>query len=111
MAAIGQTVAGLAHCIKNVLNGIQGGSFMPDLVILDVQMPGKGGFDVFAEMKQDEASADIPVIMLTGVAEKTGMAFSSQEMGDFLGREPDAYIEKPVDPATLQQTVSRVLGL
>ena len=31
MAAIGQTVSGLAHCIKNVLNGIQGGSFIVDL--------------------------------------------------------------------------------
>ncbi len=31
MVAIGQTVAGLAHCIKNVLNGIQGGSYMVDL--------------------------------------------------------------------------------
>ncbi|MCD6101486.1 MAG: GHKL domain-containing protein, partial [Candidatus Cloacimonetes bacterium] len=33
MAAIGQTVAGLAHCIKNVLNGIQGGSFIVDMGI------------------------------------------------------------------------------
>jgi len=31
MAAIGQTIAGLAHCIKNVLNGIRGGSYMVDL--------------------------------------------------------------------------------
>ena len=31
LAAVGQTVAGLAHCIKNVLNGIQGGAYMVDL--------------------------------------------------------------------------------
>jgi len=40
MAAIGQTVAGLAHCIKNVLNGIQGGSYMVD-VGLRKDEPGK----------------------------------------------------------------------
>ena len=83
----------------------------PDIILLDVQMPGKDGFDVFAELKSDETTADIPVVMLTGVADKTGLRFSSDEMGEFLGKEPDAYIEKPVDPATLQETVSKILGL
>jgi len=83
----------------------------PDLVILDVQMPGKSGFDVFTELRQDDATKDLPVIMLTGVAEKTGLRFSADDMAEFLGKEPEAYIEKPVDPATLQATVSRVLGL
>ena len=83
----------------------------PDLILLDVQMPGKSGFDVFIDLKQDSATADIPVVMLTCVADKTGLRFSSNDMGEFLGKEPDAYIEKPVDPATLQATVSKLLGL
>ena len=83
----------------------------PDMILLDVQMPGKSGFDVFVELKNDEAMADIPVVMLTGVADKTGLRFSADEMGEFLGKVPEAYIEKPVDPATLQATVSKILGL
>jgi len=83
----------------------------PDLMILDVQMPGKSGFDVFSELRRDDATKGIPVIMLTGVEEKTGIGFSSEEMGDFLGEKPQAYIEKPVDAEALQSTVKRLLGL
>jgi len=39
------------------------------------------------------------------------LRFSGAEMKSFLGKEPDAYVEKPVDPMTLQETVSKVLGL
>jgi len=83
----------------------------PDLIILDVQMPGKNGFDVFVDLKKDAATQSIPVIMLTGVADKVGIRFSGKDMGEFMGEEPDAYIEKPVNPEELQKTVSKLLGL
>lgn len=82
----------------------------PDLVVLDVQMPGKDGFTVFAEMAKDEELGAIPVVMLTGVGERLGVPFSAEEMGEYYGAEPAAYVEKPVDPAALQETVRRVLG-
>lgn len=82
----------------------------PDLMILDVQMPGKDGFTVFSEMAQDEQLGSIPVVMLTGISEKTGLPFSSEDMGEYFGNEPAAYIEKPVDPQALQETVQKVLG-
>ena len=84
---------------------------VPDLIILDVQMPGKSGFDVFPELKKGEKTKDIPVIMLTGVGEKTGLGFSARHMEEYLGTEPEAYIEKPVDAETLQKTVKKLLGL
>ena len=83
----------------------------PDLIILDVQMPGKEGFDVFVDLKKDEATRDIPVVMLTGVAEKVGIGFSAKDMKEFLGGEPQAYLEKPINPVDLQDTVRRLLGL
>jgi CheY-like chemotaxis protein len=82
----------------------------PDLILLDVQMPKKDGFAVFMELKEDEATKDIPIIMLTGVAEKTGLRFSKKEMGDYIGEEPQAYVEKPVDPEALKAAVAEVLG-
>ncbi len=82
---------------------------VPDLVILDVQMPGKDGFQVFAELRENAATAAVPVIMLTGVGERTGIRFNSKDMADFIGKEPDAYIEKPVNPAELQSAASRLL--
>ena len=82
----------------------------PDLIVLDVQMPKKDGFTVLVELRQDPETAEIPVVMLTGVAEATGVRFSKSDVGDYIGVEPDAYVEKPVDPATLSEVVVRLLG-
>lgn len=83
---------------------------MPGLVILDIQMPGKDGFSTFTDMRKDPELKGIPVVMLTGVGERIGIRFSASDMGEYLGEEPEAYVEKPVDPEALQQTVERVLG-
>jgi CheY-like chemotaxis protein len=82
----------------------------PDVVILDVQMPGKDGFTVFSEMAKDEQLGSVPVIMLTGVGQRIGVGFSAEAMGEYYGTEPAAYVEKPVDPAALQEAVQRVLS-
>lgn len=80
----------------------------PDVVILDVQMPKKDGFMVFGELRADDATKSIPVIMLTGVSARTGIKFDADTMADYMGSEPEAYIEKPIDPATLRATVARL---
>ncbi len=82
----------------------------PDLIVLDVQMPNKNGFEVFSELSQDPDLAAAKVIMLTGVAAKTGLRFSSRDMGEFLGREPDGYVEKPIDPEVFKRLVRKVTG-
>ncbi len=83
----------------------------PDLIILDVQMPERDGFSVFSELRQKEATANIPVIMLTGVAAQAGIGFSAREMKEFIGAEPAAYLEKPVEPEKLQAAARQALGL
>jgi len=82
----------------------------PDLIILDVQMPKMDGFKVFNRLVNDPATVGIPVIMLTGVAAATGLRFSAEEMGEFFGKEPAAYVEKPVDPPGLRRVVNRVMS-
>ena len=82
----------------------------PALIVLDVQMPEKDGFVMFTDLIKDPDTKDIKVIMLTGVADKVGIRFSGKEMGDFLGKEPDAYAEKPIDPGAFKRVVRRVMG-
>jgi len=81
----------------------------PQVIILDVQMPKLSGFQVFAELKADEKLASIPVIMLTAVSARTGIRFSGKDMDQFLGSEPEAFIDKPIEPIVLKQAVSRLL--
>ena len=84
---------------------------MPDLIILDHMMPGKMGFDVFNDLRTDKQTEKIPVVMITGVSEATGLKFDRETMGDFYGKEPEGFIDKPVDPTKLQETVRAVLNI
>jgi CheY-like chemotaxis protein len=97
---------------RNAVEGLQKArELAPDLIIMDVMMPLAGGVTLFQEVKQDERLKPIPVIMLTGVSEK---AFSHHlKMLNIRADDslppPDAYLEKPLDPAKLVQTIERLL--
>ena len=80
----------------------------PDLAILDVEMPNANGFEVFTELIKLPETASTKIVMLTGVADKLGMRFSADDMGNFLGRQPDAYVEKPIDPDQFKRVVQDV---
>lgn len=82
-----------------------------DLVILDVMMPGQSGFDIFYLLRKDNTTKDIPVIMLTGVADKAGIRFFKEDMKKYYGYEPVDYIEKPLEPQRLIETVKKVFKL
>ncbi|UCD27515.1 MAG: response regulator, partial [Planctomycetota bacterium] len=81
----------------------------PQLIILDVHMPKKDGFTVFNELQNDKELAGIPVVMLTAIAERTGVKFDADDMGQFMGSEPDAYIDKPIEPILLKQVVNKLI--
>ena len=71
----------------------------PGLVILDVMMPEMNGFDVAAVLKNDPATMDIPIIILSIVEDK--------ERGFRLG--VDRYLTKPIDTASLFHEVDTLL--
>lgn len=82
----------------------------PDLIILDVYMPRQPGFYTLRDLRSDPKTKNIPVVMLTGVGKRLGITFSTQDIYDFLGIEPDVYLEKPVDPIFLRKIINRLLG-
>lgn len=63
----------------------------PDLIILDVEMPGKSGISVCIELKEDITTRTIPVLMLSAHAEKSDIV-------DGLHAGADDYITKPIYP-------------
>lgn len=83
----------------------------PDLIIMDVQMPEQDGFSALYHLREDTETKGIPVALLTGVAESTGVRFNADSVEEFIGARPDAYLNKPVEPETLRQTARELLGL
>lgn len=79
----------------------------PDVIVLDVMMPEKDGFTACRELKEDPATASIPVIILTGVAEHFGRT-KYHRMGG-LEIEAEDFIPKPVDPNELLRRVTALL--
>lgn len=76
----------------------------PDLVLLDVEMPGLDGFEVAAMLKSDPATATIPIIMVSA-HEGRGARLIGLESG------AEDYLAKPVDPAELLAKIRNLLRL
>jgi len=77
--------------------------FLPDLVLLDVMMPGMSGFEVLRELKNDESTAAAPVIMLTGVSEHA-------KIKEALSSGTTYYIVKPFEFEDLLEKVDQALN-
>lgn len=79
----------------------------PDLIILDIIMPGKDGFNAAEDLKKDPEMKKIPVIMLTSFSENVGQTSLSVSQGLMLDTED--YIDKPVAPQELLRRVEKLL--
>ena len=84
----------------------------PDLILLDIMMPGDGGVKMYRRLKGDPALTDIPVIMLSAVTAASFRHFltmlNAQQAEPV--PEPDHYLEKPVDHDQLIQLVRDTIG-
>ena len=76
----------------------------PDVVILDVMMPGRTGWEVARELRSDETLGGLGIIMLTAIGEVMNEATSPLYGAD-------EYVDKPFDFNDLEARVRRVLEL
>ena len=94
------------YSVITVNSGVRALKFLeiekPDLILLDIRMAPKDGFETLREIRAMEGRADIPVIMLTGV-EDSSFVMESFKLGI------SDYILKPFTPKDLIERISRVL--
>ena len=75
----------------------------PDVIALDIGMPGGTGFEVLKKLRQSARTAQIPVVVVSGSISE-GDEARVVELGAV------AYLRKPVDPQVLHETLSRAVG-
>lgn len=75
----------------------------PDLVLLDLMMPDIDGWEVYQQMKADETTREIPVIVVTAKAQNIDKVLGLQIA------KVDDYISKPFSPEDLLSSVEKVL--
>ena len=103
----------------------------PDLLVLDVMMPKRTGFVLFKQLRRNEKYRDIPVIMLTAVADvleedesqagddtferpfdslRESLKRTIRQMREEGLVRPEMFIDKPIDPEELVDAVRKLIG-
>jgi two-component system alkaline phosphatase synthesis response regulator PhoP len=80
----------------------------PDAIILDVMMPRKNGYAVCAELKSDQKYRDIPIVMLTAVADH--VSSTNYTHYDGLSMEAEDYLPKPASAEDIAESVKNLLA-
>lgn len=74
-----------------------------DLILLDYEMPGESGPEVLAKLRENPTTADIPVIFLTGVTERSKITKA-------ISMKPQGYLLKPIDREKLFEAIEKTIG-
>ena len=98
----------LENCIvQTATNGVRGielaESEDPDVILLDVVMPGMDGFEVCRELKSNPKTRDIPVVFLTASKDGREMRVRALEVGG------DAFLAKPIDEFELTTQIRSMI--
>lgn len=106
----------IGHTPLEATNGEEGMNLVkhekPDLIILDVLMPRESGIKLYRELQSDAKLKKIPIIMLSGIAQKSFLR-SQKALAEFGAAEvpaPEYYLEKPVEAEELAETIEKALA-
>lgn len=76
----------------------------PDLITLDITMPGKSGTEVFRQLRMNPVTKNIPVVIITGVMEFRQFIYQRSIA------PPEGYMEKPINPGLLIEKIEMILS-
>ena len=99
--------------VEVAYNGVEGLEKVqanpPDAIVLDVMMPEKDGYEMCKELKDDDDTCNIPVVLLTAVA--SHVTSTRYTHADGMSTEADDYIAKPASAEEITKSVKRLLDL
>jgi len=122
------------YAVMSASNGSEGLKLLketlPDLLILDVMMPKKSGFTLFKQIRRDDELKELPVLMLTGVAQslqemdeesEDTMARPQDNLREALRKQiqemrgeglisPNMFVDKPIEPEAFIDRVAELIG-
>ena len=75
----------------------------PDIVLLDIMMPGKSGWEVARALKQDPVTQHVKIVMVSAIGEKT-----NEITAPIYGA--DAHVDKPFEFEKLERVIGQLLG-
>ncbi len=97
---------GFGYLIHKAYNGSAGERKakhkQPDLIILDIMLPGKDGYEVCQRLKRHRKTKHIPIIMLSAKS-------SVPDIDKGFRARADGYVTKPFDPARLHAKIKKLL--
>ena len=101
------TLAGEGYRVLTATNGLAGirkaQDEQPDLIILDVMLPGLDGFEICHRLRMEPQTAQLPILMLSAKAQE-----SDKATGFKVGA--DDYLTKPADPSEIVRRVKNLLA-
>jgi len=110
--AVSTILESKGYAVAAAYGGVEGvakaKSESPDLIVLDVMMPDKDGYEVCKELKADEQYRSIPILLLTAVVSKISTTKYTQQMG--IETEADDYVDKPVEPDELVRRIEALMA-
>jgi len=105
----------LPHCLHVVKDGIEALGFVrhatdysqvprPDIIILDLNLPGKNGLEVLDEIRSDQELKDIPIVILTTSSNDLDVLTAYR-------KQANAYLVKPSDLSQYDEVINAVVAL
>lgn len=91
-----------ANSVKDGLTLLAAGR--PDVVLLDLMMPERGGLNALVEIRKTASLKDVPVVVVSGIQDKLNADYHAY-LERFRHYRPDAFLDKPVDPTLLLKTI------
>jgi twitching motility two-component system response regulator PilH len=80
---------------------------VPDVVLLDLMMPERGGLSALVELRKTPELSSVPIVIVSGIQETLTSDFRTF-LKRFKYRKPDAFLDKPVVPDELLQTLDQL---